>query len=285
MTRLSTQDPSQRKVRTRSRLSAKLERNVSAYAFAAGSAGVALLASVQPAEAKIVSTKVHLIVPTSGPARFDINHDGQYDFALSNVNFMLGATTCTSANGARQKPGRQLNSPPLGCGPFDFGLQVSPLHAANEVWQSGTSYGKKCAADVKSGVNIGPKRPFAAGPLVMSGLSGTSEGHPFCPWAFPHHPFLGVKFVDKAGRLHYGWVRVSVQTDYSTVIEEYAYETIPNKPIPAGTAKGGDSDSSALDQSTSLVPKAPEPATFGRLAQGASGLAAWRRKDEVLATL
>ena len=107
--------------------------------------------------------------------------------------------------------------------PLRFGLQVSPLHAANEVWQSGSSYGKKCAADVKSGVNIGPKRPFAAAPLVMAGLSGTSEGHPFCPWAFPHHPYLGVKFVDKVGRLHYGWVRVSVQTDYSTVIEEYAY--------------------------------------------------------------
>ena len=281
MTRPSAQDPGQRKVRTQSRLSAKLERNLSAYAVAAGSAGVALLAIVQPLEAKIVSTKVHLVVPTSGPAQFDINHDGQYDFALSNVNFMLGATTCTST-GARQGQGHR---PPLGCGPFDFGLQVSPLHAANEVWQSGSSYGKKCAADVKSGVNIGPKRPFAAAPLVMAGLSGTSEGHPFCPWAFPHHPYLGVKFVDKVGRLHYGWVRVSVQTDYSTVIEEYAYETIPNKPIPAGVAKGGDSDSSAVDQSASLVPRAPEPASLGRLAQGASGLAAWRRKDEVLATL
>jgi hypothetical protein len=32
--------------------------------------------------------------------------------------------------------------------------------------------------------------------------------------------------------MHYGWARGSVRKDYETVIEECAYETIPNKPIP-----------------------------------------------------
>jgi hypothetical protein len=40
-----------------------LEKNLSTYAMAAGSAGVALLAFVQSAEAKIVFTKTDIVVP------------------------------------------------------------------------------------------------------------------------------------------------------------------------------------------------------------------------------
>lgn len=263
----------------RSPLSSRLEKNLSGYALAASSAGVALLACSLPADAKIVSTKTNIVVPSSGQAQFDINNDGQFDFALSNVNFKFAPSTCTFTSQARQGRRKHSGSPPLGCGPFDFGLQVSPLQAGNEVWQAGTSYGEKCAADVRRGVLVGRGRPFAAGPLALSGLSGTSEGHPFCPWAFPHSPYLGVKFVDTEGKLHYGWVRVSVRQDYSTVIQAYAYETIPDKPIPAGIAKGNDVEESLVDPA-GIAPQITEAATLGRLAQGASGLAAWRRVDE-----
>ena len=45
----------------------------------------------------------------------------------------------------------------------------------------------------------------------------------------------------------------------------YAYETVPNKPIITGKTTGP--DVITLD-----------PATLGHLAQGASGISAWREK-------
>jgi hypothetical protein len=269
--------PAQTKKCTPSNLSAGMEKRLSAYAIAAGSAGVALLACVQPSEAKIVTTTTNIIVPINGGlVQFDINGDGQVDFGLSA--FAAGST-CTFTQG-RVKRG---TPPPLGC-PFDDQLKVVPAQAANEVWQHGTSYGAKCAADLVAGVKIGPVRPFAANAMVMWGISGTSAGHSFCPWkpSTPPKPYLGVKFVDTSGNFHFGWVRVSV-SGINATIHGSAYETVPNKAIIAGQTSGADSDASLLNPSTDLIPRAAEPASLGRLAQGAEGLSAWRREDEVVA--
>jgi hypothetical protein len=281
MTLPSTQSV-QRTPRSQSRLSGGMEKNLSAYALAAGSAGVALLACTQPAEAKIVATKTNLFVPPAGSISFDINNDGQMDFALSNS----GRGDCTStATSARKKQGRRRTAaaPPLGCGYFYGALKVNPLNAANEVWVA-ESQGTQCANDVRRGVTIGPARPFAPDAQPMLIHKGTSEGSYFCPWGeYPHNAYLGVKFVDADGALHYGWVRVSKRTDYGAIIEGYAYETVPNKPIPAGVTGGEGGEASLIDPSATLAPKAAEAASLGRLAQGASGLAAWRRESEVIA--
>jgi hypothetical protein len=265
------------KDRTRSRLNAALEKNLSTYAIAAGSAGVALLACVQPSEAKVVVTKTNIAVPINGGlVQFDINGDGQMDFGLSAKAFPT--STCTFTDG-RPKHGK--NSRPLGC-PFDDRLHVVPAQTANEIWQAGTSYGTQCAADLGRGVRIDRFRPFAPGVMAMYVNSGTSEGHQFCRWqgGTPPKPYLGVKFLDTDGNLHYGWVRVTNE-GISATINGYAYETIPNKPILAGAiAEAGDS---TLLAPSDLAPLAPEPATLGRLAQGAPGLAAWRREDDLLA--
>jgi hypothetical protein len=53
----------------------------------------------------------------------------------------------------------------------------------------------------------------------------------------------------------------------------YAYEIAANKPIVTGKTKG-DVD---LARDASRSEPAPEPASLGRLAQGAEGLAAWRK--------
>ena len=83
MTHSSAPGAAHSKKRSRSPLSAGLEKNLSCYALAAGSAGVALLACVQPADAKVVITKVDIPVPiNAGPVNFDINGDGQNDFGL-----------------------------------------------------------------------------------------------------------------------------------------------------------------------------------------------------------
>lgn len=277
MTRPSAQGATRSAKRTRSRLSAGLEKKLSTYAMAAGSAGVALLACAQPAEAKIVTTVTNIVVPINGGlVQFDINGDGQVDFGLSAVG---AGSTCTFTQGRVKHDA----PPPLGC-PFNDRLNVVPAQAANEVWQHGTSYGVKCAADLLAGVKIGPVRPFAANAMVMWGISGTSAGHSFCPWkaSTPPKPYLGVKFVDTSGNVHFGWVRVSV-SGISATIRGYAYETVPNMPILAGATQGADSNADMLYPSGNLNPQPPQPASLGRLAQGANGLGAWRREDEVVA--
>lgn len=274
---LSTPGATKIKGRTESLLSSALEKNLSAYALAAGSAGVALLACVQSSEAKVVFTKTNIVVPVNaGAIQFDINGDGQADFGLSAFG---GPSTCTFTQ-ARVKHETQRH--PLGC-PFDDQLKVVPAQAANEVWQAGTSYGAKCANDVPRGVVIGARRPFGTGAMVMYGDAGTSEGFQFCPWrGGSSRPFLGVKFLDTSGAVHYGWVRVTVNFIDAT-IDGYAYETTPNKAIHAGATTGADDEASLADPSDTLAPKAAEAASLGRLAQGAAGLAAWRREEEVLA--
>jgi hypothetical protein len=265
MTRSSKKQPIHVGGKPQSRLPAALEKNLSAYAVAAGSAGVALLACIQPGEAKVVSTKTDIVLPFRGPVQIDINNDGQFDFSLSNVNFQ------TQTAGAGRRPG----APPLGSGSFDFGLQLSPQQAGNEGMQIGSHYGQLCAAAVPHGVQIGQSRPFVAGKLVLSGLSGTSEGRPFCNWSGSNSPFLGVRFLDTQGQTHYGWVRISIRPDYSTVIKGYAFETTPNTPITAGTLGGPEAR-----LAEPLNPAAPQPVLLGYLALGASGLPTWRRDDD-----
>jgi hypothetical protein len=61
----------------------------------------------------------------------------------------------------------------------------------------------------------------------------------------------------------------------------YAYETVPNKAIVTGKKKGADADQigDAVSASVSAVTPTRAPAGLGRLAQGASGLTAWRKRD------
>jgi hypothetical protein len=267
------------KKRSQSPLSAGLEKSLSSYALAAGSAGVALLACVQAADAKVVITKVDITVPlNAGPINFDINGDGQNDFGLS----AFGATvsTCTFTQDARVK--HRKGGRPLGCGGFDSQLRVVPAQAANEVWQAGTSYGDKCAANLGRGVRIDRLRAFAPGIMVMYGDEGSSEGNQFCPWGRVNtKQYLGVKFLDKGGNVHYGWVRVTVNFVRAT-ITGYAYETIPNKPILAGAIT--EDDETSLLSPSDVISQPPQPATLGHLALGAVGLTAWRREEKSFAT-
>jgi hypothetical protein len=52
------------------------------YALAASAAGVSLLALASPAEAKIVYTKTHRLLPGGKEIFLDLNHDGTNDFGL-----------------------------------------------------------------------------------------------------------------------------------------------------------------------------------------------------------
>jgi hypothetical protein len=82
-------------------------------------------------------------------------------------------------------------------------------------------------------------------------------------WLGVTNRYLGIKFLID-GEVHYGWARFS--TDGAYTLTGYAYETIPDKPIPAGVFETPPEESGA---------NSTEGATAGSL--GALALGAARR--------
>ncbi len=71
------------------RLTSKLDKNLVTYALAAGTAGVGMMALSQGAEAKVVASSAHIVVPVNGGLiQFDVNGDGIPDFGLSATDFV-----------------------------------------------------------------------------------------------------------------------------------------------------------------------------------------------------
>ena len=218
-------------------LSAKLDKNLLAYAVAASAAGLG--AAAQSAEAKIVYTKSDIpITVDAGPIYLDLNHDGINDFSFNNW-----AQADTAVSSARL---------------FVYGAQ-----APNGIWsnKSGRGSFKTCAAALPKGMRVGPKAPFAgAGVMAFFAYEAGEGSTQFGPWLKVQQAYLGFKFMIK-GKVHYGWARVkmlSQKPPYQAEITGYAYETIPNKPIKTCATKG------------------PDNASLGLLAKGATELSAWR---------
>lgn len=231
------------------RLSAKLDKNLLAYAVAAGAAGVTVLAMAEPAEARIVATPVNVpITENGGIIQFDLNQDGIPDFGLSaNIYEFAGA-------------------PPLGN--FSSLLRVVPAQERNEIWAV-SSNRDECAAALHAGMHIGGDRGFKPGPLIMLVATGseTRGRSSHCPWNGSHSPYLGLKFMID-GQVHYGWARV-IAAVRSVTLTGFAYETIPSKPIIAGATR--DADDGDLPASPAAL-AAPRHANLGMLAIGSSGV-------------
>ena len=237
--------------RSVSPLSPCLHQRVNSYALMASAAGMSVLSLAQPADAKIIYTPAHVkIVPNHGEIYFDLNHDGVNDFGFY-------------ASSARTTSG------------FLGRLDVGPakLQQGNGVWsvQSGRH---ACAAALRKGVRVGPKRPFNSNNVVMAFASSTAggKGTAFCPWVgLTKSRYLGLKFTIK-GKVHFGWARVG-----GGFLTGYAYENIANKAIITG-ATGRDEVVEASDASqTAPIPRA---ASLGFLALGSPGLSIWRRKEQ-----
>jgi hypothetical protein len=183
-----------------------------------------MLALSPLAEAKIVYTKTHLVIAGAERYNLDLNRDKITDFSV--VNFFT--TTC-----------------PDSC--FQA-LYLKPA-AGNSAVGSVKSF-VHFAAALKKGSKIGPKAHFLAGSAAM--LEAFSTQSSVGPWHNVKNRYLGFKFRIK-GKIHYGWARLNVTgSGLGTIVATmtgYAYETIANKPIVAGTIKGTED---SLDQSGTL---------------------------------
>jgi hypothetical protein len=228
-------------------LSASNQRHLTAYATAATAAGVGVLALATPSEAEVVYTPANLqlrAVYEGIPGyKLDLNGDGIADFELinSSSNFGHGGGEWAKPRGRNQV---------LGAGIY--------------------------ASALESGATIGPSGPFNGATLMNlwndSSGSFTYKGQ----WNGTRDRYLGFRFLIQ-GEYHFGWARLSISVD-KMKLQGYAYETVANQPITAGQESGSADDATNIFPTNSAIPVAT--ATLGRLAQGAAGLAAWRREAE-----
>lgn len=236
--------------RATARINPKLDKHLVAYMAAAGAAGVSMLATAQPAEARIVYTPTNKYV--NGPTCIDLNHDGIADFCfnfghLEHFFFMYVPA---------QVPGNEVRIAGDGAAAGFFGMPVA----------NGEKFGSKTFDSY--GV---------VGVLMAGGYAYGSFSSRFGAWINTKDRYLGLKFVIQ-GKVHYGWARLSVTRDLAAYLTGYAYETTPDKPILEGHTSGPEeADDFAPD---ALPAPAPRTVTLGVLAMGAPGIAVWRREDE-----
>jgi hypothetical protein len=244
-----------RQARSLACLNPQLDKKLLAYAATATAAGIGLLA--QPAEAKIVYTAANTTIQGNSSLSLDLNNDGIADFVIFNG----------FENGVRHPEGA-----------FGYALNIYPALKGNEIWGFLSAKGVECAAALPPSIKVGPGAAFQSKsvPLYEASGSYTRGATEHCPWANKHRgAFLGLKFVVD-GQTHYGWAHLTV-TGSGTVLNGYAYETVPNQALLTGKTSG---PVESADSFAPIHPLAPTPPTLGLLARGESGLHVWRRPEE-----
>ena len=225
-------------MRATSRLGARLERNLHAYATAATAGGIGILALVPVAEGKVVytPTQVHIGVGDAYP--LDLNNDGVGEVVIwDSVYCSEGCIAYMSIR--RQRSG-------------DGSVELS-------------AHDTRFAAALRQGAQVGPKKKFLYYFVGMAAKDTTAtSGGRFSsgPWRNVKDRYLGLKF-EINGETHYGWARMSVEMKQFSIVGTltgYAYETIADKAIIAGNR----------GSTTGQGPEA-EPLSLGHLALGAAG--------------
>lgn len=217
------------------KLRGSFEQRLAAYAMAASASCLGLLASSQPAAAKIVYTKVDQELPVDVPFPLDLNDDGIADFSL-----YFGAGNYGS-----------------------FAISITPQQTNQVAGYCHRLSGSCWASALRPGIRVGAN--LRLGPynyMVFGGCGFPARQSSSCegrgPWDNVQHRYLGFEFFIN-GKVHYGWARLDVTLGRTVtpVLTGYAYETVPNKTLVTGKTKGPD-----------VITR--ERGTLGRLARGAS---------------
>jgi hypothetical protein len=242
-----------------------LNRQLGLYSLAAAAAGVSLLALAQPAAGEVVVTKKTIpipIVPIGSKENVEISmaNNGIENFVFQLYNDTDGIS--------------------------DRGLNAWGESRPNGVVCGGDFYAKALA--LPRGAQIGPNdnQCFSNYDVLIEATeSGNSSRYSRGYWGVKvKDHYLGVRFpID--GETHYGWIRLTVTIDLkprgplmSAKITAYAYETVANKPILAGTTE----TSTAQSQLPDNIQNHAGP-SLGMLAVGAEGVPLWRREEALTA--
>lgn len=242
----------------------EFDQHLSWYALAAAAAGVGILGSSQSSEAEIVYTPAHQQIAPNTTINIDLNHDGIADFAIKDAF----STSFFSSFGR---------------------LSALPIGQQNQIRGHVVSR-RAYASALFAGAQVGPEDQFLPGTGVMAAISflggkrAPASGTCTAPWANVTQRYLGLKFVI-TNEMHFGWARLKVSCStqgsmVSGLLTGYAYETIPNRPILTGKEEGTEDTNNASQKNGALMGQvALQPASLGRLAQGASGVTTWRRQQ------
>jgi hypothetical protein len=265
-----------RSLRTPSTLPAPLHQRLSAYALAAGAAGVSLVALAQPSEAEVVYTPVdETIARRGGSYKLDLNHDGIIDFVL------VEHATKNSLGGTFQSFG-------VAAAPNNRVKCLYPFCLSTDIYAAALQPGNEISSRQQP---HGWLPVFAQMAAERRNVSGASY---FDTWVNAHGLYLGLRFQIN-GETHFGWAQLSVKfhgglpkdRTWEAHLTGYAYETTANKAIAAGQTTDAPDDDAASPNpahSGTIIPAAGKhaPAKFaslGALALGTEGLALWRREE------
>lgn len=268
--------------RTRAILAPSLGKNLIAYVASATAAGVGMLAAgAQSADTEIVYTPANIPIATNTSVPLDLNNDGVVDFRFNNVYSIVRNTSClpgcailAELTVGRAQPGNAAWAASSN--------MIHRIHEASPGEKKNTPRKVPVAVAAPSCVLVGGSRRFASAPLPLDfyrtfmALTQTGFIDSVGPWDKGQPgtgPYLGLKFKIN-GEVHYGWARLTVVVGgrfIGATLTGYAYETVANVPIPTGETC--DSNQAAMKLP---VNPAAEPASLGRLAQGAPGIQAWR---------
>ncbi len=247
-------------------ISKSLNRQIGLYSVAAAVAGVSMLALTEPAVGEVIVTKKTIPIPVAPESSPKPLYLSMANNGINNISFSL---TQDSLN-----PGRTL--------------LVGAVDIKNDGIAMGGTWDPYALA-LAQGANIGPSN----GHFSSHGLgefSATSNGVKYCKgyWAAKTHHFVGCGTVTNKylgvsfslnGKTHYGWIRLIVRTNsnlngprLTATITEYAYESVANKAIKAG------STTSTAEVPAENSQKHVGP-SLGALAAGAEGTPLWRRKE------
>ncbi len=235
-----------------------------AYSVAAAAAGVSLLAMAQPAAGEVVITKKTIPIPASTFVGISFANNGINDFS-----FFLSATVSSFST---KLDGYNLSMRSLKNGKGVVGtLPMGQVHPDVSALVRGAKIGPS-ANFVSSAVGdfgVTVERSFTTygGAKQLVGQWGGN----------PTNRYVGVRFLIN-GQTHYGWIRLTVNTPaekfISATITAYAYETVANKTIQAGTGKTATSEIQAPEK----IKNQAGP-SLGMLAAGADSLPLWRREE------
>ena len=196
-------------------ISDSLRRQLNTYALVATAAGVGVLALSQPAEARIVYTRTHHVIP---PKSTFYIHFGSGGGASARNILQSSIVSNTQVVHALIDAG--------GLGTY--------------AGVAGNSQGSALALSAQR--RVGPHQFFESRATMVESTCVAGKVKSHGRWANQKDHYLGLTFWLNRG-IHYGWMRVNVSNrdcKMTATVTGYAYETIAKKPIITGKTKGPD---------------------------------------------
>ena len=201
-------------------LCTSLEQQLRSYAVAASAAGVALLACVMPANARIICGRPGLLL--QGNETFPVNPAKQQYAPFNLAQTWIYWTSCDQTSCFTHLWNRAFFTPNAA--------------DANEMLASNSF-----PAALPSGAEIGPSGRFGKGKsygllFTYGNIGSGTVNHHKGNFGFGTNGYVGYKLLI-AGKDHFGWARLGAELNQkktTTKLLTFGYETVPGRALRAG---------------------------------------------------